>query len=88
MIPKQKLKYRVKKIDMVSARIELAPSSPKSGIVIFLLKTHVTWYLVLFFAARTTHRTHVHSRTAEEREAVMTDYGPQPPIKQLAIAVQ
>ena len=43
---------------------------------------------MLFFAARTTHRTHMHSSTAEEIEVVMTDDGPQPPIYQLAIAVR
>ena len=66
---------------MNSARLELTPSNPKSGIV-------TIWpyqrSIFLFFAARArraTHLTHAqHSK--REREAVMTDGGSQPPIEQ------
>ena len=70
---------------MTSARIELAPSRLKLGIV-----TKSPCYrrsILLCSAARTTHRTHMHSSTAEEREVMMTDNGPQPPTKELATAV-
>ena len=43
-------------------------------------RDHITWYLVVFFAAR----AHMQSITAAEREVVMTDDRPQLPIKQLA----
>ena len=44
------------------------------------------YYLVIIFAARTTHGTHMHSSAAEKREVMMADDVPQPPIKQLATA--
>ena len=73
---------------MNSARLELTPSNPKSGIV-------TIWpyqrSIFLFFAARArraTHHTHIHvQHSKREREAVITDDGSQPPIEQLATAV-
>ena len=41
--------------------------------------------LVLFFGVRTTHRTHMHSSTAEKRGVVMTTDGLQTPLNQLDI---
>ena len=63
---------------MISASIELAPSSPKSGIV-----TKYQCYLVPIF--RGAHDT-PHTAAQHKREVVITDDGPQTPIKQLATA--
>ena len=80
------VKQTVKKNStVISAGIELAPSCPKSDIVTILPYYQI--FIVLFFAVRTTHRTRMRSSTAEEREAVMPDDGPQRPIKQVAKAV-
>ena len=70
---------------MVSERIELTLSSPKSSIVTILLcSRRPSYYLVLFIVTRATHRAHMHSTRAGDTEVVVTDDGPQPPIKQLA----
>ena len=62
------------KIDVISARIAHAPSSPKSGIVTILLQQRSILPCTIF------------DSTAEERK-MMTDDGPQPLIRQLAITV-
>ena len=51
----------------MSARIELAPSSKKSGVVTMLLllqSIHITWY---HFSRRARRTAHTHDNTAEER---------------------
>ena len=59
-----------KKVDMISARTELAPSSPKSGIVFFFTILPKI-YIITFRGVQTV----MHSSTVEKREAVMTDDG-------------
>ena len=78
---KKNLKKNLKKIDMISARVELAPLSPITCIVTIL--PYYPRSTLSFFTARTTHRTRMRSITAEESDVVMTDDGPQRPIKQV-----
>ena len=42
-----------------------------------------SWPAAILLSANTTHRKHMHVSTVEEKEVVVTDDGPQPPIKQL-----
>ena len=77
------LKKNGNKKDVISARIELAPSNPKSGIMTISPNYQTS---ILLFSRFATHRTHMHSSTAEEGEVVITNHGSQPPIKQVATA--
>ena len=80
-----------KNIDMNSARVELTPSNPNSGVVT-IWPYYQRSFLFSFRGARQT-RDHVaritqhapHSKRGGE--AVMTDDGSQPPIEQLAKAI-
>lgn len=71
---------------MMSAGIKLAPCKYNIGHRDnFTFVNRYPDYRTFFFAAHTTHRKHLRSSTAKEREgeAAMTDDGPQPPQKQL-----
>ena len=75
---------------MVFERIELAPPSQKSGIVTNPLYSQRSILPSTgdYFSRRARHTaTHMHSNTTEEKEVVMADDEPQPPIKQPATAV-
>ena len=61
-------------MDMNSARLELTPSNPESGIVTIYLTILPKILILTFRGARQTRDT-PHTCTAQSREAVMADDG-------------
>ena len=71
-----------KKIDSIAARIALAPSSAKPGIVTIFATVPET-HTASFRSAHDTPHTHAQQHGRRGREVVMTDAGAQRPVKQL-----